>query len=114
MIQIWSAEHGIDHPDVALGMNNLGNVERALGNHTDAQTLFLKSLTIREKFLGKEHPDVGTTLKNLAELYREVGRNDEAAQLYHRAVIIVEKSLGPNHPAVSELRAGYAPVWVGK
>ncbi|MGZ8444434.1 MAG: tetratricopeptide repeat protein [Candidatus Binatia bacterium] len=39
VIQIWSAEHGIDHPDVALGMNNLDNLERALGNRTAAAKL---------------------------------------------------------------------------
>ena len=35
---------------------------------TDAEHLFKRSLTIREKALGPDHPDVAKSLNGLAEL----------------------------------------------
>jgi tetratricopeptide (TPR) repeat protein len=69
---------------------------------------YLKSLAMREKFLGADHPDVATTLKNLAELYHKEGRNQEAEPLYRRALAISEKRFGENHPDAVRLRADYA------
>jgi hypothetical protein len=78
-----------------------------MGDPTRADPLYLKSLAIREKFLGAEHPDVGVTLRNLAELYRDCARTDEAEPLYRRALAITEKILGKGHPDTVEMRAGY-------
>ena len=70
--------------------------------------MYLQSLAIRQRILGRDHPDVGTTLKNLAELYRDTGRNDKAEPLYRHALVIMEKTLGEDHPEVVEIRASSA------
>ena len=72
----------------------------AQGRYSDAEPLYKRSLSIREKALGPDHPDVGTTLNNLAGLYRAQGRYSDAEPLYKRCITIVEKALGPDHPSV--------------
>jgi tetratricopeptide (TPR) repeat protein len=66
----------------------------------DAELLFRRSLTIREKALGPHHRDVGIALNNLAESCRAQGRFAEAEPLYKRSHAIFEKALGPDHPSV--------------
>ena len=100
-------QHGAEHPDVALGMNNLGNVYRSMRQTELARSLYLRALAIRERLLGNDHPDVGTTLKNLAELYRDEGRDSAAQPLYQRAITILENAVGAGHPEVAETRASY-------
>ncbi|HEX2226888.1 MAG TPA: tetratricopeptide repeat protein, partial [Candidatus Binatia bacterium] len=80
---------------------------RARGEFERAEGLYLRSLSTREKLLGRDHPDVGTTLKNLAELYRNQGRAEEAKPLYQRALNIMETALGKDHPEAVEMRSGY-------
>jgi tetratricopeptide (TPR) repeat protein len=90
-----------DHPRVATSLNNLAGLYESQGRHAEAEPLYLRSLSIREKALGPEHPDVATDLNNLAVLYEFQGRLAEAEQLYKRALSIHEKALGPDHPRVA-------------
>ena len=100
--------YGAEHPDVALGLNNLAGVYRAMNDPDGAEILYRRSLAIRERVLGGEHPDVGTTLKNLAGLYRDRGLHEKSEPLYRRAIRIAEKALGTTHPETIEIRAAYA------
>src|SRR5262249_53900983 len=81
--------------------NNLGGVYYGMGRLAEAETLFRRSLEIREKTLGPDHPDVAIGLNNLAELYRAQGRLPDAEALFKRALEISEKSLGSDHLDVS-------------
>jgi tetratricopeptide (TPR) repeat protein len=88
-------EDSLDKADV---LNLRALVLRDLGKFDDAQSLFLKSLAIRERAFGQDHPDVATSLNNLALLYHSQGRLSEAEPLYKKALMIYEKVLGRNHP----------------
>ena len=68
------------------------------GKYEEAEPLYQRALTIREKALGPEHPDTASTLNNLALLYNNQGKYEEAEPLYQRALAIREKALGPEHP----------------
>ena len=70
MLAIWKKVLGPDHPQVALGLNNLARLYRARGKYAEAEPLYKRALAINEKALGSDHPDLATTLNNLAELYR--------------------------------------------
>ncbi|NJO62083.1 MAG: CHAT domain-containing protein [Richelia sp. RM2_1_2] len=70
------------------------------GLYDNAETLLLRSLTIREKALGKEHPEVGISLNNLAGLYQDKGNYDKSEAFYLRALGLREKTLGKEHPDV--------------
>jgi tetratricopeptide (TPR) repeat protein len=87
---------------VALSLNNLASLYYAQGRYADAETLYTRSLAIREKVYGPDHPDVALSLNNLAELYRVQGRYPEAEPLYKRSLAIREKALGPDHPDVAQ------------
>src|SRR5258708_28848259 len=77
------------HPDVGQSLNNLANVYRLQGKYSEAEALFNRALTIREKALGSSHPDVGQTLNNLGLLYRDQGKYVEAEELLKRALTII-------------------------
>jgi tetratricopeptide (TPR) repeat protein len=78
------------------------------GSYEEAEPLFQRALTIREKALGPDHPEVGASLNNLASLYGDQGRYEEAEPLYQRALAIYEKALSPDHPDVAHPVLGLA------
>ena len=92
---------GLEHPDVALSLNNLAGLSQAQGRYGDAEPRYQRALAIREKALGPEHPDVALSLNNLAVLSHDQGRYAEAEPLHQRALAIREKALGPEHPDVA-------------
>jgi CHAT domain-containing protein/tetratricopeptide (TPR) repeat protein len=71
------------------------------GRYTDAESLYQRSLAIREKALGRDHPDVANSLSNLALLYGRQERYTDAEPLYQRSLAIREKALGRDHPSVA-------------
>ncbi|WP_353735279.1 tetratricopeptide repeat protein, partial [Okeania sp. SIO2C2] len=92
---------GVDHPQVALILNNLAALYQGQGKYTEALPLVQRSLAIREKALGADHPRVAASLNNLAELYREQGNYTEALPLFQRSLAINEKALGADHRDVA-------------
>ena len=47
---------GPDHPDVAIALDNLATFYKELGQFPQAETLYLRSIKIREAKLGFDHP----------------------------------------------------------
>jgi tetratricopeptide (TPR) repeat protein len=86
------------NPDLATSLNNLAELYRSTGRYTEAESLYLRSLTIREQELGPNHPDTSASLNNLASLYKSTGRYAEAEPLYVRSLAIRAAQLGANHP----------------
>lgn len=56
---------GLDDPEVAIYVNNLGDVLQALGDLAGARAAFERSLRILEKFLPADHPNIATARENL-------------------------------------------------
>jgi CHAT domain-containing protein/tetratricopeptide (TPR) repeat protein len=92
---------GLDHPDVATSLNNLGELYRLQGRFAEAEPLHLRSLAIREQRLGSNHPLVALSLNSLGELYRAQGRYKEAEPLLRRAITTYEVALGRDNRAVA-------------
>lgn len=61
-------------PENALYLNASGVHLYTMGEYSQAEPLYKRSLAIWENALGKSHPNVATSLNNLAELYRTQGR----------------------------------------
>jgi tetratricopeptide (TPR) repeat protein len=91
----------INSPEMAIGMVRLADLYESQGRYSEAEPLYVRSLSIREQQLGADHPDVATSLNNLAELYRSQGRYSEAEPLYGRSLSIWEQQLGADHPDVA-------------
>ena len=69
-------------------LKNLVRVYSALGRYAEAESLFLRSLSIKERVLGPEHPDVAKSLNNLARLHYILGRYAEATEMEARTKAI--------------------------
>ena len=57
------------HVDVASSYNNLGNVQRDLGDLEQAKEQYDRALTIRIKRLGADHVDVARTYNKLGSVH---------------------------------------------
>ena len=77
---------------------NLANIYRFEKKYVEAEALYLKAITIKEKKLGA-HPDLAHLKKGLAQLYMEMGKNAEVESLLQSAYDINKRKLGDKNPA---------------
>ncbi|KAI4123690.1 MAG: hypothetical protein LQ347_006052, partial [Umbilicaria vellea] len=67
------------------------------GRYKEAEAMYNRALSEREKALGPDHPSTLTTVHSLGVLYKTQGRLTEAQIMYNRALTGNEKVLGPDH-----------------
>ncbi|MCA9061166.1 MAG: tetratricopeptide repeat protein, partial [Planctomycetaceae bacterium] len=94
--------YGINHPDLAKGLNNLGQLLIDANRLAEAAPLMLRSLTIQEHCNGSDHPEVANALGNLAGLFLRDGRPAEAEPLFRRALIIDLQTYGAGHTSIAK------------
>jgi tetratricopeptide (TPR) repeat protein len=94
-------------PRLAISLGRLAFLYGSQLKYADAEPLYQRVLTIREKALGPTHPDVAKTLYKLARLYQAQDKYAEAEPLYQRALAITEKVLGPGHHDVAMILESY-------
>ena len=92
---------GLEHPETATSINNLGSLLTTQGDFNAARPLLERALTLREKVLGVEHPLTAETLNSFAALLRAQGDFDAALPLYERSLAIREKAFGLDHPHIA-------------
>ena len=82
-------------PDVAMTLNNLGNLHRNIGKHGDAEKEYGEALEIRRKLAASTPeaylPYVATTLNNLGNLHYDTGKHGDAEKEYGEALEIRRK-----------------------
>jgi len=100
-LKIGETVHGRDHPNIASGVNNIGEVLRALGDISGARRHFEQALKIDEAAYGPNHPTVASILNNLGGVLRALGDLSGARQHFEQALKIDEAAYGTNHPAVA-------------
>jgi tetratricopeptide (TPR) repeat protein len=101
-------QFGPEDPRLAASLNNLAFLYHTQGRYAEAEPLYRRALTVKEKTLGTDHPTVASSLNNLANLYNAQGKYADAEPLYQMALVIVEKVLGPHHPNVATAMENYA------
>jgi tetratricopeptide (TPR) repeat protein len=101
---------GDDDLRLASSLGSLAQVKYLQKDIEQAEALFKRALSIRERHLGEKHPDVAATLNSLARLYFR--RNDfvAAAPLLMRLLAIKQESLGAHHPEVAVILTSLAKV----
>ncbi len=93
-IAIQEAERiGGDSVQLASSLGNLGQLKYTQRDFQAAETLFSRSLSIRERALGPEHNSVVHSVNNLAAMYVASGDLEKAEPLFLRAMGITEKRL---------------------
>jgi tetratricopeptide (TPR) repeat protein len=70
-LEIDEARLGPNHPDIALRVNNLGDVLQNLGDLAGAKAAYERALRIFEKFLPAEPPNIATVRENLGNAIKE-------------------------------------------
>ena len=66
----------------------MADLHKAQGRYVAAESLYQRSLAIREKALGPDHPDVAASLENMSKLYAAMDKPDDAKKLADRAAEI--------------------------
>ncbi len=95
-------EHDLFSGAAARLLNQTAYYLAERAQYAEAEPLYQRSLTIRERLFGPEHPDVAQSLNNLAWLYRQQAQYAAAEPLYGRSLMIRERVFGPEHPNVAE------------
>jgi tetratricopeptide (TPR) repeat protein len=109
---------GAEDANVALALDQLGEIQFDRHRYTAARRHLRLALTTADRTLGPHHPHVATILNDLAAVYHVV--NDlaavyhverhyaEAENFYARALAIREKTLPPDHPCIAVIRQNLA------
>jgi tetratricopeptide (TPR) repeat protein len=92
---------GLDHPNVATTLTNLGNAYGKLGDTQKKRDLLERALAIEERHFGLDHPEVAITLNNLGNAYGYLGDTQKKRDLLERALAIEERHFGLEHPEVA-------------
>jgi tetratricopeptide (TPR) repeat protein len=100
-LEVGEALLGVDHPRLAVVLNNLGSVHAALGQTAEAVAVYERSAAVRELAFGPDHPSVGVSLLNLANIQQSAGAYEEAVAYFGRALAVLEPALGSEHPHVA-------------
>ncbi len=95
-------EYDLEFQESARLLNQAGFYCYERAQFTEAEPLYVLSLSIYEKALGSEHPDVAMSLNNLAVLYNEQGKYSEAEERHIQSLSIREKVHGPEHQEVAQ------------
>src|SRR5262245_24008171 len=110
-IKLAAARYGEQHPLYATGLFYLAALYQAQDRAAEAETLFKRTLAIKEKALGPDHAELVDVAINLADLYQKQGRFPEAEPLLRRVLTIQEKTFGPNHADVAVALLALAEVY---
>jgi len=111
-IDLRVALYGSDHPSVAALLQNLGDAERRAGNHSVAEDLLIRSLTIYSR-AGRDYwRNASVAQNNLALLQAATGREQDAERNHLMAIRLSIKVVGERNTDIGvftrDLAALYA------
>lgn len=95
--------YGETHLQYGVTLSNLAEMNRSLGNLSEAERLYTIVLPIYESTIGPEDPNYATALNNLGLVYFDQGRFALAEPLFDRSLDISRRKLGPNDAEVARL-----------
>jgi CHAT domain-containing protein len=84
---------GRQHPQTALALAGLGQLDMDRNDYADADRLMQEGLDITERTLGREHPRVADCLLHLSQLHVQRKDMERALPELQRALTIAEKTL---------------------
>lgn len=87
-IQVYKADHGEDHLNVANALFNVGVCLKETGDSERAMKCFARALTITSSQLGEDHVEVADTMQQMAEVYRMKGDLKGAMKMCDQALQI--------------------------
>lgn len=120
-LQTETEKHfGKDHPATASAYNNVGLLQKQLGNFDEARSSYRTALKIYQKTVGKDHASYASILHNLGNLNRSQIHFDtslratdrltlieQAAEYLEQAWKIRVDEMGPDHPHTVASRSSW-------
>nr|MDZ7999968.1 FxSxx-COOH system tetratricopeptide repeat protein [Aulosira sp. DedVER01a] len=98
----WIKQCQFELEAAALLLAKTGYYLQERGQYSEAEPLYQKALSLRQRLLGEEHPHVAISYNNLALLYKSRGRYSEAEPLFQTALSLKQRLLGEEHPYVAQ------------
>jgi len=92
---------GLNHPDLAVIMTNLGNVYFESKHDKLSEKYHQQALKIRKNAFSKDDPAIAQSIYNLAVLYESQHQYEQAEIFYQQAISSWSASMGATHPYVS-------------
>ncbi len=111
-LELAEQRFGVDNPQTAVELNNLGEVFRLIGDNNRAAAYLERALEIERRH--GTPTSKATTMNNLALVYRSLDRLADAQKLYKTSLALLEESLGPNHPDLAKGLNNLAMVYVAR
>ncbi|HWB81871.1 MAG TPA: tetratricopeptide repeat protein, partial [Nannocystaceae bacterium] len=78
------------HPSLAYALDQLGELERGLGNLDAAMERFAEAGELRDATLGANHPETVTTLLGIGRVLLAKGERERARGAFSAALKIVD------------------------
>jgi len=91
-----------EHRSYANLLNNLGELERTVGDHEQSRRYHEAALAVRMRQLGPDHPSVAASLAAIGTAARNLGDTREALAVHRRALAVFEKSASIDHPRYAD------------
>lgn len=107
-----SEELGNNHPEMAQGWFQLGEMQESQGAYDKAQALYRRTLDILESNLGRLDLQLGPVLNKLAALTMDMRLEKEALGHYQHLAAIEERYLPPEHPFLAATWAALARAYL--
>ncbi|MCH8252452.1 MAG: tetratricopeptide repeat protein, partial [Planctomycetes bacterium] len=92
---------GDEHPEVAIDVNNIGELLRTKGDLDGALKCYREAERIGRKAFGDVHPSVAVFVNNIGMVLHTKGDLDGALECFREAERIDRKAFGDEHPEVA-------------
>lgn len=89
-------------PETAKSLNDLANLNFAMGNYGSAIEKFKKAIVIRKNIFGDESLETAESNNDLAMVLREEGEYEDAGKLLNSSLSIRKKFLSSESPEVAQ------------
>jgi tetratricopeptide (TPR) repeat protein len=106
LLRLKENHAGIDKLDVAVVLNNIGDVHRLLGHYREAESLLKKSVGLYD-LAGSAHPDQAAALNNLALTHMQQNQDAQADADYKRSIEVSLKAMNKNDPRMTSIFRNY-------
>ncbi len=83
--------HVKPHPNLALGLSNLGGMLVADNRVAEALPVFEEGLAMQVRLLGEAHPDAVYSRATLAKAFAKIARNEDALRMGSEAQTLADK-----------------------
>ncbi len=98
----WN-EDGLEHPDAAVCLINLGELLINKGDYEGAEPVLRQAIAVNETVFGTEHSGTARAMNGLAVLLYKKGDYECAESFFRKVLTICEKVLGSENPFMATI-----------